>query len=461
MSFSNINIGKKVDNYDVSEVFNSYGRVDVVLGEDNEGNIITVSYPNISDDKVSGRILTVDMPMCTDTTLARTAAMRIFNSLMSKDPTAFQYQPQMTNGAIVDPSIEFGDSIDVNGVHSGFHVRTTIFGRLMKNDLSSPSDEEIDHEYPYEDSKQRQITRTNKEYRARFVVTDERITSEVSRLESADSALSTRITQNANAITLEAQRRASGDSGLQSQLTVQAGQISARVTKTGGNNSSFGWTLTDSGHTWYSSNRQVMQVNSSGLSVVGKITATSGKIGGFDIGENELTYNGQPWMGTKTTGIYIGVNGIQCGNANGNHFRVTNQGELICNNITATGLKLKGTLTFYNSDGTWAGQLSASDLRKGAYEAYNGYSGWNSTENTVASNEWDWSTGSGYGFDFNNATKQSGGSYPSFFKAYSLQADDIRAFDNFYVAGRFTTGWETESWYDRDGGYHFIRYLGA
>lgn len=424
MSFSNLNIGKKADTFDVSEVFSAYGRIDIVLGEDEEGNTVTVSFPNLPDNQVGGRIMKVEMPMCTNTILARTAAQRIYNSLIGKNKTAFQYQPHQTSGALADPSIEFGDSIDVNGVHGGFYLREVTFGRMMKHKLASPSDEEIDHEYPYEDSKQRQITRTNKQYRARFVVMGDRITSEVERLEAADTALSTRITQNAAAITLEAQQRKSADNSLQATLNVQANQISARVTKTGGNNASFGWTLDDSSHTWYAGNRQVMKVNKDGLEVTGKITATSGKIGGFDIGQNELTYNGQPWGGTKTTGIYIGVRGIQCGNANGNHFKVTNTGELTCNNIMATGLKLKGTLTFYNDDGTTAGTLSAANLRKGAAEAYSGYSGWNGTKSTVDANGSTWSTGAGYGYTFNSATQEQGTAV-KYFQAKTLSCQNI------------------------------------
>ena len=459
MSFSNINIGEKASDYKTSEVFNSYGRIDMVLGEDDEGNVIIVSYPDIPDDRVAGRIMTVDMPMCTDTALARNAATRIYNSLMHKNPTAFQYQPQQTQEALVDPSIEFGDSIDVNKIHSGFYTRKVTFGRLMPHDLSSPADEEINHEYPYQDSQQRQITRTNKEFKASLHVTNQAITAEVSRASAAEGNLSNRITVTANGLTAEINRasvaegnlstritatangltaeitaRTNADSSLSTRITANAGEISARVKSTGGNNASFGWKLDTSGHTWYSGNRQVMKVDSSGLSVEGKITATSGQIGGFSIGRNELKYNDQPWGGTKTTGIYIGSKGIQCGNAAGNYFQVTNQGQLTCNNITATGLKLKGTLTFYNNDGTVAGTLDASSLRKGAAEAYSKYSGWDGTKSSVDSNSSNWTSGYNWGSSFNKATQEEGGTAVGYFQAMKMSCQNIGVGDTATIA---------------------------
>ena len=323
MNLSNFNLGKNLENLETSEAFDAYARVDVVLGEDEEGNVITVSYPaNVADD--AGRILTVEMPMCTDTTLARTAAQRIFNSLTNKDPTAFQYQPMQADGALADPSMEFGDSIDANGVHGGFYTRSVSFGRLMKTDLSSPSDEEIDHEYPYEDSQQRQITRTNKELKSGLYVTSQAITAEVEARE-ADST------------------------EFRSQLSIQATQIAAKVNATGGNNSSFGWVLDSTGHTWYSGSRQVMKVDSSGLEVTGKITATSGQIGGFTIGSSSIYSNGMSSMSsTQTTGVHVGTDGIKLGQ----NFKVDTSG-----NVTAARGTF-GSLNVSSGGSTYSGGLS-------------------------------------------------------------------------------------------------------
>lgn len=323
MSFSNFNVGKNLENLETSEAFDAYARVDVVMGEDEEGNVITVSYPaNVADDE--GRILTVDMPMCTDTTLAQTAAQRIYNSLMTKDQTAYQYQPLQADGALADPSMEFGDSVDVNGVHGGFFTRSVSFGRLMKTTLTAPTDEEIDHEYPYQDSQQRQITRTNKELKSGLYVTSQ-------------------------AITAEAEARQADSTEFRSQLQVQATQIAAKVSQTGGNNSTFGWVLNSSGHTWYAGSRQVMKITASGLEVTGKITATSGQIGGFTIGSDSIYSNGMSSMSsTQTTGVHVGTDGIKLGQ----NFSVDTSGNVTANRGTF------GSLNVQNGQSSYSGGLS-------------------------------------------------------------------------------------------------------
>ena len=257
MSFTNFNLGKRVSNYKISRQFDAYVRVDVVMGENAEGEAITVSYPQgVSDD--DGRVLTIDMPMCTDSALALTAAQRIYDSLTSDNVLAFQYQPMEADGALADPAMEFGDSVDINDVHSGFYVRNTTFGRLMKSDLSSPSDEEIDHEYPYQNAQERQITRTNKEYRAGLYVNSQAITAEVqARIDADDNVTSTlrsELTQTANGInatvaTETANRIAEDGKKLNHTNTAQA----------------FGWSLTNSAFQLKNNNTPVFNFDASGM----------------------------------------------------------------------------------------------------------------------------------------------------------------------------------------------------
>ena len=370
MSFTNFNIGTNAENYETSEIFDTYGRVDVVLGEDEEGNVITISYPNIPDEQVGGRILTVEMPMCTDTTLARTAAQRIYNSLTTGNDTGFQYQPMQADGTLADPSMEFGDSVDINGVHSGFYTRDVTFGRLMKTDLSSPTDEELDHEYPYQDAQQRQITRTNKELKSGLYVTSQAINAEVERVDRDVFD-----TTNPNSI--------------KSTLSIQATQIAAKVSQTGGNNASFGWTLTSTGHTWYSGNKQVMKVSSTGLEVTGKVTATSGQIGGFTIGSSSIYSNGMSSMSSgQSTGVHVGTDGLKLGQ----NFKVDTSGNVTANNMTLTGkLKVGGST------------ITADTLRQGASAGYSWSNGsYGSTGQTRA--EYALS-GAGGGINFSNMEK--------------------------------------------------------
>ncbi len=347
MSFSNFNINQRAEDYEVSDLFDAYSRVDVVMGEDEEGNVLVVSYPNTPN--ASGRVLTVNIPMCTDSALALTAATRIYNSLTSKNATAFQYQPMQAQNALADPSLEFGDSVDINGVHSGFYVREVAFGRLMKTNLAAPADEEIDHEYPYITPEQRQITRSNKMFRSGLYV-------------------------NAQAISAEVEARTAQGEQFASQLQIQATQIAAKVSEKGGNNSTFGWVLNANGHIWYAGNKQVMKVSSSGLEVTGKITATSGKIGNFNIGTKAIWNNISEFNGTQSSGVYLGTDGIQLGQ----RFKVERNGNVTATRLTVDTLIIGGTAvsaaTLNNrANSAYSSTSSGGYCYEGASQGYSAY----------------------------------------------------------------------------------------
>lgn len=71
------------------------------------------------------------------------------------------------------------------------------------------------------------------------------------------------------------------------------------------------------------------------LDLTGKITATSGQIGGFTIGDTYLA-NGTTSLVGATNSVYLGTDGISCGNT----FKVTKSGK-----ITATDVDLEGKIT--------------------------------------------------------------------------------------------------------------------
>ena len=218
----------------------------------------------------TGRTLELDNPLFGSQTVATKLLQRL---------RGYQYQPYTAKGALVDPAAEMGDAISVNDVYGGIFTRERTFGRLMQTDVSAPNDEEINHEYKWETPTERKLKREMEDVRATFAI--------------------------------------------------QSDRIEARVAKIGGNNNSFGWVLTDSGHTWYSGSRQVMKVSSSGLEITGKITATSGYIGngsqGFEISSRSL-FNGMTSLNDTThNGVYVGVDGISLGRGN---FKVDASGNL-------------------------------------------------------------------------------------------------------------------------------------
>lgn len=86
----------------------------------------------------------------------------------------------------------------------------------------------------------------------------------------------------------------------------------------------------------------------------GKVTATSGYIGGSTGWTIESTYiyNGKPSYSNTTQGIYIGTNGISLGDAN-HYVKMSKDGALSANNATITGKITTGDL--YADGGTIGG----------------------------------------------------------------------------------------------------------
>lgn len=353
-----VTISSRLTNLEVSPQFNSYSKVRIIVSDD------TV-YEVGNDD---GRTLEIENPFGT-----QAMAQTILNSL-----SGFQYQPYQADGALLDPAAEIGDAANMRGNYGGIYTRDRTFGRLMKADISAPSDEEINHEYAYESPETREFKRSINDVKASLIIANDR--------------------------------------------------IDASVAQTGGDNSTFGWSLSSNAHTWYANGQEVMKVTASGLSVKGNVEATTGKIGGFNIAASAIWNNISSFGGSQSTGVYIGTNGIQLGQA----FKVTSSGAVTATNISANNMTLTGTL---NIGGT---NITAAALRSGAQSAYN--------------NSSYWSTGAGYGNNYNRAT-QSGGSYPTLFRCGTLQA-----LSGIQMAG-YTLGTSSITYKDGSGNNRTARFV--
>lgn len=114
------------------------------------------------------------------------------------------------------------------------------------------------------------------------------------------------------------------------EFNVHSDAISAKVSKNGGNTSTFGWVLNDSAHIWFSGSQSVMSISyANGLVVKGNITATSGYIGnssqGFEITSTAMRNGMTSLSDTSHNGIYLGTDGIALGQGK---FKVTSAGAL-------------------------------------------------------------------------------------------------------------------------------------
>ena len=227
----------------------------------------------------------------------------VANNILAKIQ-GWAYQPYTADGASVNPAFEVGDSVLVNDVFSGIYSSKVNLSRLFVADIEAPEDKEINHEYQYESSTERKFTRKMDDVIAR--------------------------------------------------LNFYSDSIEAKVDKVN-SNSSFGWRLTDNSWEVFNQNGNLFRINSSGAYVKGEIQASSGKIGGFNIGARGI-YNGVTSFGSQeTTGVYIGTDGIQLGTK----FKVDAQGNLTASNGTFTGSVYAKNIQYGGSYGTLNGSAIA------------------------------------------------------------------------------------------------------
>ena len=306
-------LGRKIQRFSSSPQFDGYSKVVIIVSDE-------IEYTAGND---LGRTMRLTCPWGTPE-----MAQNILDNIRG-----FQYQPYTAENAILDPAVELGDGVTANNVYGGIYTQKIKFGPMLRATVSAPEDEEINHEYPYKSKPNKEITREAKMLRASLAIEADRITAEI---EDRQNDVAT----------------------LTAQLQVQAGLIEARVTKTGGNASSFGWALDDSSWRLQANNQDVLLATKNGLEVYGKVTATSGKIGGFDIQSNYMSYNNQTWGGTNSTGIYLGTSGIQMGK----NFKVSSSGNLEASSGKFTGTVYAGSIQY----GSTGGYLSGSGISSGS-----------------------------------------------------------------------------------------------
>lgn len=313
-------LGRNIRSFKSSPQFDGFSRVVIVVSDE-------IEY---SAGTETGRTLRLTCPWGTP---------QMAQNIL-QDVRGFQYQPYTADGAIIDPAVELGDGVTANNVYGGVYTQAIKFGPLLTATVAAPEDEEINHEYPYKSKPNKEITREAKMLRASLAIEAEKIAAEV-------------------------KARTEADAEINSTLELQAGQIAAKVSKTGGSASSFGWILTDTDWTIQANNRDILKATKDGLEVYGKITATSGEIGGFTIKANSLSYNNQTWGGTNSAGIYIGPSGIQLGK----NFKVDSAGKLTAASGTFTGSVYAGNIEYgkdagyFSGGGISSGSISGNRLK--------------------------------------------------------------------------------------------------
>lgn len=283
-------LGKKMNSSDSARAFKAYTKVNMLTSDD-------VEY---SAGTNTGIALNTEIPWGT----------KEMATAMKNQIAKFSYQPFTATDAILDPAAELGDGITANDVYSGIYTRNINFSSKTKTTVSAPIGEDLDHEFPYVPKQDRKVQRRLHGLTTQLAVTDGKISAEVSNLEKK----------------------------MNSELAVTDDKISAKVSKQTEDykTQAFGWSLTENAWQLLNNGTVVFKVNADGALIKGKVTATSGKIGGFTIEKDYLSYNEQTWDGKVTNGGYLGVKGIQLGT----NFKVDMQG-----NLTAKSGSFEGKIT--------------------------------------------------------------------------------------------------------------------
>ena len=314
------NLLRRVKSLGTAPETDGYSGVTIFAGQDESGN--NIEY--FAGDR-SGKVLEI-----TNEWGSQAQADAIYRRIRG-----FRYQPYKAAGTTIDPSVEIGDAVTIADTYGGVFLRATDY-RDTTSDLEAPSNEEIEHEFQIQSPTNRQYERFTRSVRSSLSITATKIAAEVEAREEADKAI-------------------------RATLSVQADAIEARVTKEGGSSNSFGWKLLNDSWTVSGNGKNIFTVDRNGAKVEGEIRATSGKIGGFDIQGDYLSYNGQTWGGTNTWGCYIGSSGIQLGK----NFKVDMSG-----NLTASSGRFEGTVYAGSIDyGGDAGYFSGSGLSGGSVGA--------------------------------------------------------------------------------------------
>ena len=196
------------------------------------------------------------------------------------------------------------------------------------------------------------------ELAAAISIQADQISSEVTRAQLAEQSLSSRITQTADAITAEVKRAQGQEVELAAAISIQANQISLKVAK--GEVSSqlsvesdkihiesdrFSWTST------YSALSSTGKLTARDVDLKGKISATSGEIGGFVIGENAI-YNSKASLDSDTNGVYLGTDGISIGKTGSKPaIKLSKNGEVEINSMGSVQLSKSGNIMDLDGDG--------------------------------------------------------------------------------------------------------------
>lgn len=145
MSADRIYLQQSAKTIDESPAFLPIGKVKIVVGENSDG----VPIVHEAGEEAGWRTLEIHNPWGTQ---------QIANDILAK-VGGYAYKPYRAEGAIMNPVAELGDAVNIGEVYSVLADVETTFSPIMSSNIGAPDDSAIEHEYPYEPSENREISR--------------------------------------------------------------------------------------------------------------------------------------------------------------------------------------------------------------------------------------------------------------------------------------------------------------
>ena len=137
-----VDIQTNVSNFTLSKKYEAFGQV-VFNFESDDGSTVSALYPDV--DKPNGPVIETKMLGMTNSGYATTIAQNVYNTIKT-----YLYSPYKASDAILDPAMELGDGLTINGLYTVIAVLDETCDGLYSANIEAPSYEETDYEFVYQ-----------------------------------------------------------------------------------------------------------------------------------------------------------------------------------------------------------------------------------------------------------------------------------------------------------------------
>ena len=146
-----VDIQTNVSNFTISKKYEAFGQV-VFNFESDDGSTVSALYPDV--DKPDGPVIETKMLGMTNSGYATTIAQNVYNTIKT-----YLYSPYKASDAILDPAMELGDGLTINGLYTVIAVLDETCDGLYSANIEAPSYEETDYEFVYQTKSDKNLER--------------------------------------------------------------------------------------------------------------------------------------------------------------------------------------------------------------------------------------------------------------------------------------------------------------